>query len=195
MVETDVESQRIKVQDTTDPVLIDVPADITVECSAVPEPESPTADDNCDLTVEITYDEVRTDGSCAFNYTLTRTWTATDNCGNVDVEVQKVTVKDLTPPELSCPADLVIECGESTEPSNTAVAPISSLTTPQGVVDVFGFNPQDPLVNHAGVISTNPPPAADLDLGSPNEAFLGGLVKEWAADPVYTKMISILEMS
>ena len=65
------------IQDTTDPVFDGVPSDITVECDNVPAAASPTATDNCDADVEITYSEVRTDGNCPDNYTLTRTWTAT----------------------------------------------------------------------------------------------------------------------
>jgi len=30
----------------------------------------------------ISYNQTRTDGACPDSYTLTRTWTATDNCGN-----------------------------------------------------------------------------------------------------------------
>jgi hypothetical protein len=75
-------SQFITVQDTTDPILT-IPVNVTVECSAVPAVGTATATDNCDSSVTVTYDgEVRTDGACADSYTLTRTWTATDNCSN-----------------------------------------------------------------------------------------------------------------
>ncbi|MBK7342547.1 MAG: hypothetical protein IPJ06_05230 [Saprospiraceae bacterium] len=47
--------------------------DITVECDAVPVAEVVTAHDNCDLDVDVTYNEVKTDGSCPDYYTLTRT--------------------------------------------------------------------------------------------------------------------------
>ena len=69
--------QVITVQDTTDPVLAGVPADVTVECSEVPVAATPTATDNCDEEVQIDYTEEREDGNCPDNYTLTRTWTAT----------------------------------------------------------------------------------------------------------------------
>ena len=76
------QSQLVTVQDTQDPVLANVPANITVECDAVPTAGTPTATDNCDTDVTITYSETRTDGPCVDSYTLTRVWTATDNCGN-----------------------------------------------------------------------------------------------------------------
>ena len=96
----DVQTQIINVQDSTNPVLDGVPADETVECDAVPVPANPTATDNCDNDVAIDFAEVRTDGPCLDTYTLTRTWTATDNCGNQDVQTQIINVQDTTNPIL-----------------------------------------------------------------------------------------------
>ena len=105
------QTQVITIQDTTDPVLSGVPGDITVECDNVPAAASPTATDNCDADVEITYSEVRTDGNCPDNYTLTRTWTATDNCGNASTQTQVITIQDTTDPVLSgVPGDITVEC-------------------------------------------------------------------------------------
>ena len=91
----------ITVQDTTDPVLAGVPADVTVECDNIPDAATPTATDNCDADVDIVYTEVRTDGNCPDNYTLTRTWVATDNCGNSTTGTQVITVQDTTDPVLA----------------------------------------------------------------------------------------------
>ena len=64
----------------------DCPVDVTVECDAVPAPATPSATDNCDADVTVVYNgQVRQDGNCADNSTLTRTWTATDNCGNTEI--------------------------------------------------------------------------------------------------------------
>ena len=108
---TDIQSQVITVQDVTAPVLAGIPADVTVECDAVPAPATPTASDNCDSDVTIDFNEVRTDGLCEDSYTLTRTWTATDNCGNTDIQSQVITVQDVTAPVLAgVPADVTVEC-------------------------------------------------------------------------------------
>ncbi|HPT13949.1 MAG TPA: hypothetical protein PK796_04095, partial [Bacteroidales bacterium] len=97
---TPVYTQVITVQDMTDPVLT-VPANVTVECSAVPVVGTATATDNCDTEVTVTYEgEVRTNGSCADSYTLTRTWKAVDNCGNETTASQVITVQDVTDPVL-----------------------------------------------------------------------------------------------
>ncbi len=115
--------QVITVQDTQAPVLSGVPADTTVECDEVPEPATPTAADNCDLAPAITYNEARTDGDCANNYTLTRTWTATDVCGNAASASQVITVQDTKAPTLGgVPADTTVECDEVPEPATPTAA-------------------------------------------------------------------------
>jgi formylglycine-generating enzyme required for sulfatase activity len=88
--------QVITVVDTTPPVITGVPADETVECDSVPPPVEPTATDNCDSNVPVIFNETRTDGDCPSRYTLTRTWTATDDCGNSTTETQVITVQDTT---------------------------------------------------------------------------------------------------
>jgi hypothetical protein len=42
--------------------------------------------------------------TCAGNYVINRVWTATDACGNKSIKVQKITVQDVTPPDITCPA-------------------------------------------------------------------------------------------
>jgi len=120
--ESDTDTASVTVEDTTAPTLSGVPADETVECDSVPPPANVTATDNCDPSPTVTFSETRTDGSCPDNYTLTRTWTATDACGNSSSGVQTITVVDTTPPVISLPADVTIECDESADPSNTGTA-------------------------------------------------------------------------
>src|SRR5690606_28035888 len=105
-------SQLIVVNDEIDPVFTFVPADVSVECGAVPDVGEPTASDNCDADVTIVYNgETRTDGDCADSYTLTRTWTATDNCGNSVDATQVITVEDTQAPEFTfVPAAITVEC-------------------------------------------------------------------------------------
>ena len=110
-------SQTITVEDTTPPMITGIPADITVECNQIPAPITPTVTDNCDNSVLPVFTEVRMDGSCPSNYTLTRTWTATDDCGNQASASRIITVEDTTPPDfVSVPPDVTIECDEVTAP-------------------------------------------------------------------------------
>ncbi len=92
--------QRIDKVDTTAPVLSPLPPDVTVECSAVPPPAVVSATDNCDPSVSVSFNEQRIDGSCAFNYSLIRTWSASDDCGNTATHSQTVTIQDTTPPNI-----------------------------------------------------------------------------------------------
>ncbi|RMG80766.1 MAG: hypothetical protein D6714_14120, partial [Bacteroidetes bacterium] len=104
-------SQNIFVFDNSLPELTGIPADVTVECSAIPAVANPTASDNCTTTLSIDYQEVRTDGACADSYVLTRTWTVTDDCGNENSGSQIITVEDQTAPEfVSIPSDITVEC-------------------------------------------------------------------------------------
>ena len=50
-----------------------------------------------------------TAGDCTGNYTITRTFTAMDVCGNSSMATQTITVQDTTAPMLSIPADYTAE--------------------------------------------------------------------------------------
>src|SRR4030095_6705827 len=62
-----------------------------------------TASDACDPSVAITFSDVTTPGNCPANYTVTRTWTATDDCGNTSTCSRSISGQDITPPAIACP--------------------------------------------------------------------------------------------
>ncbi|HXF48902.1 MAG TPA: FlgD immunoglobulin-like domain containing protein [Verrucomicrobiae bacterium] len=104
-------SQTINVQDNTAPVISGVGANANIECPATPVFSNPSAADACDPNPSLTYNDVTTPGSCPQEYSVTRTWTATDACGNSSQASQTITVEDNTPPTLSGQgADATIEC-------------------------------------------------------------------------------------
>lgn len=109
---TTIASQLITVQDITNPVVTSVPANVTVSCSAIPAVGSPTATDNCDTDLTITYNgATRVDGSCPNTYTLTRMWTVTDDCGNTATATQVLEVEDITAPVFtSIPPAVTVSC-------------------------------------------------------------------------------------
>jgi hypothetical protein len=105
-------SQTLQVVDTTQPELIGVPADATVECDEIPSTAIVYGDDNCDDNVEVDFEEVV---SLGCPYTITRTWTGVDNCGNSTTATQVITVIDSTYPVLyGVPADVTLECDQPT---------------------------------------------------------------------------------
>jgi hypothetical protein len=93
-------TQTITIDDTDGPVFGGVPVDATASCSDVPTAATPVAVDNCEGNPQVTFNETSAPGACAGSYVLTRTWTATDACGNSSVAVQKITVVDTTAPVL-----------------------------------------------------------------------------------------------
>ena len=104
----DTATASVTILDIAPPVFSNVPGDVTVECDSVPEPASVAATDDCDQNPMVSFSEVRTEGSCPDNYTLTRTWTATDSCGNTSSGVQTIEVADTTPPLIECNAPAAI---------------------------------------------------------------------------------------
>ncbi|WP_339894129.1 gliding motility-associated C-terminal domain-containing protein, partial [uncultured Algibacter sp.] len=108
-------NQIISTADTTAPEFdqIVLPIDVVVECDSIPIQETLTATDNCSIAT-VTVNDERTDGNCPNNYTITRSYTATDECGVTNTHVQTITVQDSTPPvfvETILPnANIVVEC-------------------------------------------------------------------------------------
>ncbi len=112
-------SQVITVIDNTAPTFT-VPGDITIyrdaNCEYNADPDEtgrPTAvEDNCSALedLDIDYDDVVVvSADCESNVTITRTWTVTDNCGNVTSKNQTITVEDNTAPTFeTVPADIAI---------------------------------------------------------------------------------------
>ena len=96
---TTVYTQNISINDTEAPVLIGVPDDVTIDCADLPIPANVQATDNCDDNVEVDLMENMEGEGCA--RTLTRKWTATDDCGNMSMDTQLISLVDNSPPVIS----------------------------------------------------------------------------------------------
>ncbi len=116
-------TQLVTVQDNVAPVLANVPAERTLTCADVLPSELPTATDNCDADVHVGETQQRMPGGCADSYTLVRTFTTTDECGNASTASQIVTVEDVAGPSLAgVPTDVSISCADTiptTQPTAT----------------------------------------------------------------------------
>ena len=121
-------TQTLIVQDITAPVLNGVPADETVSCDSIPDPPEVTATDNCDSQVVVEYNESRSNSkdlsaSAPQRETITRTWTATDDCGNTATASQIITVEDTTAPILNgVPVDGTVQCDAIPPPPSVVTA-------------------------------------------------------------------------
>jgi hypothetical protein len=106
-------SQTVSVVDTTPPVFILCPTNRTVQCGSAWLFDVPIVSDNCCLQGVIILGTV-TNGNCP--QIITRTWLATDCCGNTNTCSQTVTVIDTIPPVFtSCPSNMTVQCGQPWE--------------------------------------------------------------------------------
>ncbi|MCW5925117.1 MAG: HYR domain-containing protein [Saprospiraceae bacterium] len=120
-------SFQVLVVDTQKPEFdadITMPADITVECDAIPTScvfkgngpglicaplDNGDVSDNCTAPGDLVIGFTETSTKCAdpaqccfYSYSITRTWTVTDAAGNARVHTQVITVVDTTPPVAKC---------------------------------------------------------------------------------------------
>jgi large repetitive protein len=141
-------TQVIVVEDSIAPWFNqDVIATIDAECSAVPAPAVLTATDNCSAAGVI-YSEVEESGECDGEYTLIRTWIATDACGNSASLVQTVNVYDNTAPVfVDAPADATYTCDDEIPALEDCIAVdnCSSNITYTSVEYIEGYTGEDGL--------------------------------------------------
>ena len=122
--------QTITIRDITDPV-VTCPRDTTFDC-VMGNAGQATATDNCDPDPDVTSSDVTISARCPI--IIERTWIATDSCGNADTCVQTITVRDITKPVVTCPADKVFDCtmgdaGTATATDNCGPGAIKSITS------------------------------------------------------------------
>ncbi|MCF8373538.1 MAG: S8 family serine peptidase, partial [Bacteroidales bacterium] len=104
-------TQIISVDDITNPT-ISCPAPVLVECIEdvpVVDITLPVTSDNCLAPVIVTHvGDVSDNQSCP--ETITRTYRATDACGNFAECTQIITIDDITDPTISCPPAIAVNC-------------------------------------------------------------------------------------
>jgi hypothetical protein len=104
--------QTITVVDSQAPVLMNVPADVLVSCSQVPEADAEVwAADGCKETSPVTATDIIHPSDCANSYTIERIYSSTDDCGNTGTATQWITVVDMDAPVISgVPQDMTVSC-------------------------------------------------------------------------------------
>lgn len=101
-------NQIVTVMDATPPTLT-CASNKTVECGSVWTFDPPQANDACSGTnVSLTVLNTLTNGICP--QLLTRSWLATDACGNSNTCQQIVTVVDSSPLVFTCPTNKTADC-------------------------------------------------------------------------------------
>lgn len=145
----------VTVVDNQNPVIV-CPANITVSCSASTDSSNTgraTATDNCGIQ-SITFTDVSTKSTnntqCSFyNYTITRTWTATDVNGRTSNCNQIITVVDVVSPIISAngaglnlgcnPTNAQIEAALGTATATDNCSIVGTPTFTDGAVVVNGI--------------------------------------------------------
>ncbi|TVR38078.1 MAG: hypothetical protein EA392_10945, partial [Cryomorphaceae bacterium] len=105
--------QVITVADTVAPVLAGVPGNLDLSCEdEIPAPAEIVATDNCTTAMAVMFnEEIDQNEECPQASAITRTWMASDECGNTTVATQIITIVDDQAPEITeCPADEVYSC-------------------------------------------------------------------------------------
>ena len=93
---------KVTVTNPGAPVLTGCPSDTTFQCYGdVPAAATVTAANACGDTVPVVPGESQTKQGSSCNNVITRTWTATDACGNTASCTQKITVNDNTRPTIN----------------------------------------------------------------------------------------------
>ena len=113
--------QTVEVIDNVNPSLT-VPGNVTFDCDDEVIYDDAVALDACDgFLAVVEEDPVVVNGNCPGEYTVFRSFSATDLCGNSSSGEQIILVRDLTPPVLDMPEDVVLPCGsEFVYPGATA---------------------------------------------------------------------------
>jgi len=176
--------------DTIAPIII-CPADTTINCDDDILPAftgNATATDNCGMG-GIIYSDASTQSTDPlstghYNYTITRTWTATDANGNSVFCDQIITVHDVEAPVITCPGDITICWSDSTSILNAfptasdncsgvtisnnqpALFPLGTTTVVWTATDVTGNSSsctQEVTRNVDVLVTIFDPPALDIN--------------------------------
>jgi hypothetical protein len=121
----------IDVVDTTPPQIVCSQVVSPVECPNDLVFPDPTVSDDCDPAPTLTFVDVTVPGSCPQNYSINRTWTATDACGNSSSCTTTIEVRDTVPPIVEWPGDVDLTCSDcNIDPANTGTPTGEDLCAP-----------------------------------------------------------------
>jgi hypothetical protein len=99
----------LTIVDQTPPTITNVPANTTISCPQVPVFGTPSANDNCG-SATLTHTDAVTGGPCPLGSMITRTWVATDLCGNTSTSTSRITIVPTSPPNtqigINCPPNI-----------------------------------------------------------------------------------------
>lgn len=140
--------RKFEIKDTRAPVLSASPPNTTVSCSNVPPPPTITAQDECGGIINVVFQSSNTKAVdmnvCGhYNYTITRSWSATDNCNNSVSHTQTINVVDTIKPSVVFTDTILIDCKYKNNID-------SSLVSYSDNCSPIALTYQDSIVNSSG---------------------------------------------
>ncbi len=128
---------NFNVTDDVAPRFVITPPDITVSCHDIPLSSIQVRDD-CDSNVNIAFTEESTQSTdslnCGYyNYTLTRTWVATDKCNNSASYSQRLNVVDNQKPTSIYSSEVSISCFDYDNARDTLFIIAQDLCSPVSI--------------------------------------------------------------
>jgi hypothetical protein len=125
-----------------EPPAITCPPNISLPCGSSLLPAvtgSASATDDCTAPEDIvlTYaDNTAGLNQCGGTGVIVRTWTARDKCNRTATCTQRITLTDVTPPVIVCPADITIGCDVGIDPDVTGWATATDACSGAGDVEL-----------------------------------------------------------
>jgi hypothetical protein len=115
-------AQVIEFIDVAGPVFENVPANLFLSCTEeTPAVQLPIATDACTGGAIVFYEDIIEPGFCAGSYSISRVFTASDNCGNTTTVTQTIFFNDNIAPVFNpFEAQLAVGCGEVNQSYATA---------------------------------------------------------------------------
>ncbi len=108
-------SNGLTIVDNVPPQFLSPPKDTILLCHNLLPASVPDIFDGCSRELDIVFEEISSQSSdtssCSFfNYTIKRSWTVTDYCGNQTLHVQNIEVTDTIPPQVVYDSIYYVTC-------------------------------------------------------------------------------------
>lgn len=123
---SDTAVQTITVSDNTPPAIVSSPAPLTIQCSGdipLPDPTKVITSGECGK-VNVTHISDVSDGNTC-GEVITRTYRASDECGNFTDVTQKITINDTTKPTVGTLSPVTVQCAGDVPAANIAIVQAS----------------------------------------------------------------------
>jgi hypothetical protein len=164
---TATRTATLTITDTTPPSWATNPSNLTIECdnntnsdilinSWLDSHGNGTSTDDCS-TISYSNNYNGLDYSCGVTGTAVVTFTATDECNNTSTRTAIISITDISPATIICPASILVNCSFAEQPAYTALAQFISAggtASDNCSLNPSSFTLQSQIANNSVVIRT-----------------------------------------